>query len=301
MFHSQLTKSSSALVTSHKQESCLDSRHDVHPWWIRATVTMMIDIELNRFPVRIRSSAKYPFWSATLLFEPLRKQYKRLLFRQRLRQRAMHIQNVPRCELLEGKPRQFACEEVPLARCLVYFWLEHSLWAWEVQTNFSTIEGGTDNVEKTQSPSWFFWNPHGPVDCPGASDGDCSAKPCCVKVPFRSEFCPQSQAWCDLARLFTSYVASVKAGMLIWMALIRKIEETDWKMYIIQECIACLCQEIHTWHGIWALMITNVSLAFCSDAAQNIDGKGERKEGPELICERSWKVQERLSAWWSWS
>lgn len=44
-------------------------------------------------------------------------------------------------------------------------------------------------------------------------------------------------------------------------------------------------------------MITNVSLAFCSDAAQNIDGKGERKEGPELICERSWKVQERLSAW----
>ena len=76
MFHSQLTKSSSALVTSHKQESCLDSRHDVHPWSIRATVTMMIDIELNRFPVRIRSSAKYPFWSATLLFEPLRKQYK---------------------------------------------------------------------------------------------------------------------------------------------------------------------------------------------------------------------------------
>mmetsp|Transcript_85250 Transcript_85250/g.135113 ORF Transcript_85250/g.135113 Transcript_85250/m.135113 type:complete len:133 (+) Transcript_85250:517-915(+) len=41
------------------------------------------------------------------------------------------------CELLDGKPREFACEEV--------------------QADFSTVEGGP-------------------------SDGDCRAKPCCVKA-----------------------------------------------------------------------------------------------------------------------
>ena len=209
--------------------------HHVHPWWTRAAIETMMDNWTKPFPREDQKQRKVPVLERHTPIWTLTKAVHSLQCRQRLSEHVMHIKNVPRCELLDGKPREFACEEVRLARSWVYVWLEHSLW---------DLEPGRSKLTSPQLKEALTLRETEMNSGMGAACGlsrsvqalrmetvvQSPAVSRCLSRLSALNFGPNLKHGVICLGFSQAMWHQSRRGMLIWMALICKIEETDWQM-----------------------------------------------------------------------